>query len=100
MDHILSLLHNKRSERIDKRYSLSNEVLIYVDPIRGEEDYTEICETGYHSESDVPSARKGTYYPSVALSSVLSRYAFLVEWEKMESKIPYRNPQRCFCACR
>ena len=93
MDHILSLLHNSAQKGLIAKYSLSKEVLIYVDQFTPEEDYRR-----YVRQDIVPNPMffrpKGeTYYPSVALSSVLSRYAFLVEWEKMEARFHTEIPK-------
>lgn len=93
MDHILSLLHNTAQKGLIEKYSLSNEVLVYVDQFTPEEEYRRYVRNDIISNPMFFRPKGETYYPSVALSSVLSRYAFLLEWEKMEAKFHTEIPK-------
>lgn len=93
MDHILSLLHNTAQKGLIEKYSLSNEVLVYVDQFTPEEEYRRYVRNDIIRNPMFFRTKGETYYPSVALSSVLSRYAFLLEWKKMEAKFHTEIPK-------
>lgn len=85
--------HNLAQIGLKKKYDLGDSVICYIDQFEPEENYKKLV--GKDELINNPlyfHVRGESYYPSVAVASVIARYTFLKEWQKMEeifkTKIP------------
>lgn len=78
--------HNLCHERVRKKYNLLSSTLVYVDQFTPEKDYQRLVGEDRIKNPMIFRTKGESYYPSVALSSVLARYFFLKEWKKREKK--------------
>lgn len=92
-------MHNRALANLSKEYP--DVIKIYVDQFVNSDTYYK-----YFDEKDEPIVRgisfkaKGeTYFPSVALSSVIARYAFLLEKDKLDKKYGMDFPFGAGTAC-
>lgn len=85
--------HNLCHKGVREKYSLPSSLIVYVDQFAPEKDYRRLVGED-RIENPVYFRTKGeSYYPSVALSSVLARYFFLKEWEKREKRFKTKIPK-------
>ena len=85
--------HNLCHIGLRKKYLLSPETMIYVDQFTPEKDYRRLVGEERVSNPIVFQTKGESFYPSVALSSVLARYLFLREWKKREEKFHVLIPK-------
>ncbi|MFA6861466.1 MAG: ribonuclease HIII [Bacilli bacterium] len=86
--------HNLAQIGLKKKYNLSSEIICYIDQFEPEERYKALV--GKDELIDNPlffHVRGESLYPSVAVSSVIARYTFLKDWEKMEEVFNTRIPK-------
>lgn len=76
--------HNLAQKALMEKYEISADTIIYVDQFTPENDYRKLVAEEIVTNPLVFRTRGESYYPSVAVSSVISRYAFLKEWKHME----------------
>lgn len=95
MHKIMANIHNQCHMNILKNSFIPNSTKIYVDQFESSELYFKYLVTEkpieshpYHFET------KGEqFYPSIAVASVIARYHFLLEWEKMEKELNISIPK-------
>ena len=90
---VMAILHNHAQSRLKERYRLGRDVVCYVDQFEGEDLYLRHVGSDRISNPLYFRTRGETFYPSVALSSVLARYHFLVYWKKMEEDLEAEIPK-------
>lgn len=77
--------HNYAQKMLIEKLDLDQDVVIYIDQFTPEADYRKLVSEEILPNPLVFRTKGESYYPSVAVSSVLSRYAFLKEWQHMEA---------------
>ena len=93
IDRILSLCHNLAQKGLKARYEIPDFVITYVDEFLSMENYKKYVSDDL-IENPLYFRTKGeTYYPSVAVSSVIARYTFLRQWEEMEKTLGMKIPK-------
>lgn len=78
--------HNLAQIGVVRKYHLSSELLCYIDQFEPEERYRKLVGDEIITNPLFFRVRGESYYPSVAVSSVIARYTFLKEWEAMEER--------------
>ncbi len=82
---IKAKMHNQAISNMVKEYPDCPN--IFLDQFVNEDCYYKYLENEEHIATGITFLTKGeTYYPSVALASVIARYALLLEKEKLEKK--------------
>lgn len=86
---IMANLHNVAHQEILKAVPNKNQAILYVDEFASENLYFKYLVTkSPRDRIKMHFKTKGeSYYPAVALSSVLARYKFLLSWEEMEREL-------------
>lgn len=85
--------HNFAQKGLIEKYHLSNNIITYIDQFTKEEDYRKLVGNEL-IENPLCFRTKGeSYYPSVAVSSVIARYTFLKEWKDMETDLGCTIPK-------
>lgn len=84
IDKTLTLCHNLAQKGLKKKYDIPDFVITYVDQFLSEENYRKYLGDDVINNPIYFRTKGETYYPSVACASVIARYTFLKEWEKME----------------
>ncbi len=88
---IKAKLHNRALSNMVEKYPKCQNV--FLDQFVNEKKYYEYLENEEHVVSNISFLTKSeTYYPSVALASVIARYALLLEKKKLEEKYHMRFP--------
>lgn len=93
IDRVLSLTHNLAQSGLCKKYQLENSIPVYIDQFLKEANYRKYVKDDIISNPLVFKTKGESYYPSVAVASVLARDAFLKEWKHMESVFSYPIPK-------
>ena len=93
MDKTLSLCHNHAHIGLMKKYNIPDFVITYVDQFTPEKDYRKQVGDDIIANPLYFRVQGETYYPSVAVASVIARYTFLKEWEKMENELGCKIPK-------
>lgn len=93
IDRILSLSHNLAQTGLCKKYHLSNSITIYIDQFLKEENYRRYIKDDIIQNPLIFKTKGETYFPSVAVASVLARDTFLKEWKHMETVFSYHIPK-------
>ncbi|MCQ2753001.1 MAG: ribonuclease HIII [Bacilli bacterium] len=82
---IKAYLHNRALCNLHRRYPKINN--IYVDEFVAAKNYYRYLSSEKNVERDIYFHAKGeSYFPSVALASVIARYSFLLHMEKLSRK--------------
>lgn len=76
--------HNLCQKGLIEKYDLPSETIVYVDQFEKEANYKKLVGEDLIDNPLYFRTKGESYYPSVAASSVIARYTFLKEWEKME----------------
>lgn len=90
---VMAKCHNLAQEGVMKRYDVDEETIVYVDQFEEESLYRKHVGRDIVKNPLYFRTRGETYFPSVALSSVIARYLFLKEWEKMEAELGTKIPK-------
>lgn len=90
---VMAKCHNLAQERLIDRYGIDEDCLIYVDQFESEELYRKHVGRDIVSNPLYFRTRGETFFPSVALSSVIARYLFLKEWDAMEEDLQAKIPK-------
>lgn len=90
---IMAKCHNFAQIGLKKKYNLSDDLIVYIDQFEKEENYRRAVQDEIINNSLFFRTRAETFYPSVAVSSVIARYTFLKEWKKMEEKLGMTIPK-------
>ncbi len=93
IDKVLSISHNFVQLKVKQKYDIQDNVLVYVDQFLGEENYKKYVANDLIANPLYFRTKGETYYPSVAVSSVIARYTFLKEWEQMEKVFQTKIPK-------
>lgn len=90
LNKTLAILHNLAHKKLIEKYSLSKDINVYVDEFVSPSSYKNYVKEDiiknplfFHTEGE-------RHYPSVALSSCVARYFFLLRWKEMEEKFKMR----------
>lgn len=84
IDKVLSLSHNLAHKGLKEKYDIPDFVITYVDEFLSLKNYQKYVLDDLIKNPLYFRTKGETYYPSVAVSSVIARYTFLKEWKKME----------------
>ncbi len=90
---IMAKCHNFAQEGLKKKYDLSDELIVYIDQFESEDNYKRLVGDELISNPLYFKTKGETYYPSIAVSSVIARYTFLQEWKKLEDKFGVKIPK-------
>ncbi len=90
---VMAKCHNFAQKGLIEKYHLSNNIITYIDQFTKEEDYRKLVGNEIINNPLCFRTKGETYYPSVACSSVISRYTFLKEWKAMEEDLGYEIPK-------
>lgn len=82
---VMAKCHNLAHEGIIKKYNLDEKTMVYVDQFTDESDYRKLVGDDLIKNPIFFKTKGESYFPSVAVSSVIARYTFLKEWEIMEN---------------
>ncbi len=93
IDKALSIAHNHAHRGLMKKYDLPDFLITYVDQFLAEDNYRKYVADDIIKNPLYFRTKGETYYPSVAVSSVIARYTFLVEWKKMEEVFHMEIPK-------
>lgn len=93
IDKVLAISHNFVQKKVIEKYSISDHVITYIDQFMPEEGYRKYVSDDIISNPLYFRTRAETFYPSVAVSSVIARYTFLKEWKDMEKKFKMEIPK-------
>lgn len=88
---IKAYLHNRALSNLHQRYPTINN--IYVDQFVEAKKYYAYLNNEKQVQHDIYFHAKGeSYFPSVALASVIARYSFLLEMDKLNKKYKTKIP--------
>lgn len=90
---ILANAHNLAHERLIKMYNIPSSIHIYIDQFEKEEIYKHYLLNNKVTNSLTFQTKGESYYPSIAVSSVIARYVFLTDWQKMEEDLGMTIPK-------
>lgn len=90
---VLAHLHNLAQQRLIEKYKLSEDIVVYIDQFERELIYKKYVGEALISNPLIFKPRGESRWPSVAISSVISRYEFLLYWEKMEKELGFVIPK-------
>lgn len=90
---IMAKCHNYAQEGLKKKYDLSDDLIVYIDQFENEDNYKRLVGDELIANPLYFRTKGETYYPSVAVSSVIARYTFLLEWKKIEDKFKTKIPK-------
>ncbi len=90
---VMAKCHNLAQERLMERYGLEEDILVYVDQFEEESLYRKHVGRDIVKNPLYFRTRAESFFPSVALSSVIARYLFLKEWQKMEEELGRKIPK-------
>lgn len=93
VDKVLALSHNLAQRGLIKKYKLSSSTMVYIDQFVSEDNYRKYLQDDVIENPLYFKTKGESYYPSVAVSSVLARYTFLKEWKKMEKVFNVEIPK-------
>lgn len=89
----LALVHNLTHKGLIEKYKLSDSTIIYIDQFDNENNYKKNVGKDIVSNPLYFRTQGETYYPSVAVSSIIARYTFLLEFEKIEKELGMEIPK-------
>lgn len=90
---ILAKAHNLAHAELIKKFEIANNVPIYVDQFEIEKIYRHYVGSDIVTSPIVFHTKGESFYPSVATASVIARYSFLKDWEKMEADFGTKIPK-------
>ncbi len=91
LNSLKARMHNQALYNMYKKHSETNH--IYIDQFVNEDKYFEYLKKDKNIVDNIILKTKGeSYYPSVALASIIARYSFLLEKEKLEKKYKIEFP--------
>ena len=93
MHKIMAVLHNFTQKKLIERYSLTEETIIYIDRFEKEENYRRYLKDEIVNNLLFFRINGETYYPSIAVASVIARYTFLKEFQKIEKEFNTTIPK-------
>ncbi len=85
--------HNLAQEGLIEKYDISKDTICYIDQFEPEGNYRKLVGNELISNPLYFKVRGESYYPSVAAASVIARYTFLKDWEKMEETLGMKIPK-------
>lgn len=85
--------HNLAQIGVKEKYGLSDDILCYIDQFEPEPRYRALVGADIITNPLYFRTKGETYYPSVAVASVIARYTFLKEWMVMEKKLGTTIPK-------
>ena len=92
MHKIMTNLHNKCHIDLINKYHIDSSIPVYVDQFDTLRVYMNYCKNIV--DNPLVFQTKGeTYYPSIAVSSVIARYYFLTYWDDMEKVLDHQIPK-------
>ncbi|MBO8414423.1 MAG: ribonuclease HIII [Firmicutes bacterium] len=80
---IMAKAHYLAQKQLIDKYKIKDNVPIYIDEFAKEETYLKYVHPTVKNPM-IFKTKGESYYPSIATASVIARYVFLKEWEKME----------------
>ncbi len=89
---ILAKGHNFCHQELLRKYHINNDVPIYVDQFEQEKIYLRYSSTTI-TNPIIFKTKGESYYPSIATSSVIARYLFLQDWNKMNQHFNMEIPK-------
>ncbi len=93
MHKIMAKVHNLAHKSLIEKYNIPSNTIVYIDQFEKEDLYKKYVGEEL-IENPLYFRTKGeSYYPSVACSSVISRYVFLNQWKKMEEELKMIIPK-------
>ena len=90
---VMAKCHNLAQEKLIERYDLGEETIVYIDQFEPEDLYRRHVGRDILPNPLYFRTRGESFFPSVALSSVIARYLFLKEWQKMEEDLGEKIPK-------
>lgn len=91
LNSLKARMHNQALYNMYKKHSKTKH--IYIDQFVNEDKYFEYLKKDKNIVDNIILKTKGeSYYPSVALASIIARYSFLLEKEKLEKKYKIEFP--------
>lgn len=93
MHKIMAKVHNLAHKSLIEKYDLGDSLIVYVDQFEKEDIYRKYVGADLIDNPLYFRTKGESYYPSVAASSVISRYVFLSQWQKMESVLGMKIPK-------
>lgn len=86
LNKTLAILHNLAHKKLIEKYSLSKDINVYVDEFVSPSSYKNYVKEDIIKNPLFLHTEGERHYPSVALSSCVARYFFLLRWKEMEEK--------------
>ncbi len=90
---VMAKCHNFAQKGLIEKYHLSSNIITYIDQFTKEEDYRKLVGNELIDNPLCFRTKGESYYPSVAVSSVIARYTFLKEWKGMEEDLGCTIPK-------
>lgn len=87
MHKIMAKIHNITHKNLIEKYNIPSNTIVYIDQFEKEELYKKYVGEDLIDNPLYFRTKGESYYPSVACSSVISRYIFLTQWKKMEEDL-------------
>ena len=85
--------HNYAHEQLIKKYHLNNKLTIYIDQFEKEKTYRKYAGEHIVLNPLVFQTKGESHYPSIATASVIARYKFLEDWQRMEKDLGVTVPK-------
>lgn len=93
MHKIMAKIHNITHKNLIEKYNIPSNTIVYIDQFEKEELYKKYVGEDLIDNPLYFRTKGESYYPSVACSSVISRYIFLTQWKKMEEDLKIIIPK-------
>ena len=93
MHKIMAKVHNLAQKSLIEKYGIGKDTIVYIDQFEQEAIYRKYVGADLIDNPLYFRTRGESYYPSVAASSVIARYVFLSQWQKMEKELGTKIPK-------
>lgn len=93
MHKIMAKVHNLAQKSLIEKYGIGKETIVYIDQFEKEAIYRKYAGADLIDNPLYFRTKGESYYPSVAASSVIARYVFLSQWQKMEKELGMEIPK-------
>lgn len=93
MHKIMAKVHNLAQKSLIEKYEISQDTIVYIDQFEKEAVYRKYVGDELIQNPLYFRTKGESYYPSVACASVISRYIFLCQWQKMEKNLGMTIPK-------
>ncbi|MFA6829767.1 MAG: ribonuclease HIII [Bacilli bacterium] len=90
---VMAKCHNLSQQGLIEKYGISEETIVYIDQFEPEANYRKLVGDEIVSNPLYFRTKGESYFPSVAVASVLARYTFLKQWEEMEKVLGCSIPK-------